>query len=109
ILLLNKAVVIFLVGTAPAQFEAGDGFPPETHEMVIEEFGAIIGMQFFHRKRQALQDAAEPALHRLLAFAQDGYPLTPASCHIYHLQRKGVDAIAAFPTVLDQVNFKMAW
>src|SRR6516162_2624448 len=45
--------------------------------------------------------------HRLLPFAQDGYPLTPASGYIDHLQRKDEDAVAAFPTVLDQIDFKM--
>ena len=37
ILLLDKAVVILLIGPTPAQLETGDGLAPEAHEMVIEE------------------------------------------------------------------------
>src|ERR1700730_18851269 len=67
ILLLDKAIIIFLIGTAPTQLEASDRFTPEAHQVMVEEFGAIIGMQFFHRKGRALQDVAEAPLHGLLS------------------------------------------
>jgi hypothetical protein len=106
--LLDKTIVILLIGTTPAPFETGHGLAPEAHQMGVEVFRASIRMQFFHSEGQPLQDAAEASLHGLLPFFQHGHPFTPSNCHLPHVQAKSGDAVTAFPMVLQQIDFTMA-
>jgi hypothetical protein len=97
-------IVVFLIGTTAAERQASDGFAPKANQVVIEKFCSVVRVQFFHRKRQALQDAAEPAFHRLLPSPQDCHPLTPPRRHIDHLQGMGRDPIRTFSSMMDQID-----
>src|SRR5438876_1052106 len=80
---------------------------PEVRQMVVEEFTAIVRMQFMDGKRHALKNVAKSGLHGALPATQDGHSLTPARCHIHHLQTMQVISGGRFSTMMHQIHLKM--
>ncbi len=51
VLLLDDAVIVLAVGSAPTQLQANDLLTPEADHMVIEELAAVIRMQLHDGER----------------------------------------------------------
>src|SRR5258708_1311384 len=109
VLLLDKAIIIFLKRSAARELHSADLVLPVAHQMVIEELAAIIGMQFLHWERQARQDALKAAFHGLLASSEHRSALTPARGHIDELDGMTMPPRCTFAAVIDQVHLEVSW
>jgi hypothetical protein len=108
ILLLDKAVIIFVIGATARKLDACDLVQALAHQVLVEELGAIIWMQFEEGKRDALQDPPEAAFHCRLPSPQDRYPLTPACRDIDQLDGMPILACGTLPCMMHQVHLFMS-
>src|SRR5260370_40940537 len=76
--------------------------------MLIEELGAIVGVQFHNGKGEPLQNAPKALLHRRLSASQDGHPLAPARRHVDQLQAMPILAQCALSSMMHQVGLEVS-
>jgi hypothetical protein len=77
--------------------------------MIVQEFTAIVRMQFADREREPRENAPKAALHRALTAPKHGHAFAPAGGHVDHLERVDVVAARLGTAMMHQVDLKMAW
>src|SRR5512145_2796385 len=71
VVFFNKAIIIFDVGTAATDVQGADPFTPTAQQNLIDEFGAVIWMNFQDREGQALFETLEAILDHQIGTSQE--------------------------------------
>jgi len=73
--LLDKAVVLTVIGAGAREGDARILLPPEAQQVSVEELGAIVGVHLQHGEGDTGQATLEGRAHDAVAAAQDGHTL----------------------------------
>ena len=108
VFLFDVGVVFLVVGAAAGKLNGFFSLGEVTEEVVVEEFGSVVGVEAEQRERESLFDIADLFEDAGFAFAPGGSLFSPAGGDIDGIEGIGEHAGEGIAAVGDGVGFEKA-
>jgi len=108
VFLFDMGVVVVVVGAAASELDGLFFLGEVAQEVVVEEFGSVVGVEAEQGEREGLFDMADLLEDGGFAFAPDGSLFGPAGGDVDDIEGVGEHAGERFAAVGDGVGFEEA-